>query len=73
MCLFFGLNELGGIDNFLTQVDKDRITAVDFSKWGFSNKNNDDEFGFWPMVIGGFFLYASYYGTDQTQSQRLLS
>jgi Na+/proline symporter len=25
------------------------------------------------MVIGGFFLYASYYGTDQTQSQRLLS
>ena len=25
------------------------------------------------MIIGGFFLYASYYGTDQTQSQRLLS
>ncbi|MBJ24681.1 MAG: sodium transporter [Flavobacteriaceae bacterium] len=73
MCLAFGLNELGGIDNFLTQVDKDRITTVDFGKWGFSNNNNDDEFGFWPMVIGGFFLYASYYGTDQTQSQRLLS
>lgn len=25
------------------------------------------------MVIGGFFLYASYYGTDQTQTQRMLS
>ena len=73
ICLFYGFSELGGIDNFLTHVDKDRITAVDFNKWGFSNADGDDEFGFWPMVIGGFFLYASYYGTDQTQSQRLLS
>lgn len=73
ICLFYGFSELGGWDNFLTHVDKDRITAIDFNKWGFSNANGDDEFGFWPMVIGGFFLYASYYGTDQTQSQRLLS
>lgn len=73
ICLFFGLSELGGIDNFLTLVDKDRLTAIDFSKWGVNNTNNNDGFGFWPMVIGGFFLYTSYYGTDQTQSQRLLS
>ncbi|TYA70066.1 sodium:solute symporter [Seonamhaeicola marinus] len=73
ICLVYGLSELGGFDNFLTHVDKDRLTAVDFSKWGFNNADKNDEFGFWPMVIGGFFLYASYYGTDQTQSQRLLS
>ena len=73
ICLFYGLNELGGIESFVKHVDKERITAVDFSKWGVNNINKDDEFGFWPMVIGGFFLYASYYGTDQTQSQRLLS
>lgn len=73
LCLFYGFSELGGIDNFLTHVDKDRVMAVDFNKWGFNNANGDDEFGFWPMVIGGVFLYASYYGTDQTQSQRLLS
>ena len=73
ICLIYGLSELGGFDNFLTHVDKDRLTAVDFSKWGFNNADKQDEFGFWPMVIGGFFLYASYYGTDQTQSQRLLS
>ncbi len=73
ICLFYGLNELGGIENFINNVDKDRISAVDFKKLGFSNANKTDEFGFWPMVIGGFFLYASYYGTDQTQSQRLLS
>ena len=73
ICLAYGISELGGFENFLTHVDKDRLTAVDFTKWGFSNSNKDDEFGFWPMVIGGIFLYASYYGTDQTQSQRLLS
>lgn len=73
ICLIYGLSELGGFENFLTHVDQDRLTAVDFNKWGFNNADKNDEFGFWPMVIGGFFLYASYYGTDQTQSQRLLS
>lgn len=73
ICLIYGISELGGFDNFLTHVDKDRITAIDFSKWGFNNADKNDEFGFWPMVLGGVFLYASYYGTDQTQSQRLLS
>ena len=73
ICLGYGISELGGFENFLTNVDQDRLTAVDFSKWGFNNADQSDEFGFWPMVIGGFFLYASYYGTDQTQTQRLLS
>ena len=73
ICLIYGIKELGGFDNFLSLVDKDRLTAIDFSKWGFNNANKNDEFGFWPMIIGGFFLYTSYYGTDQTQSQRLLS
>ncbi len=30
-------------------------------------------FAFWPMLIGGFFLYLSYYGCDQSQAQRLLT
>ncbi|NNL09136.1 MAG: sodium/solute symporter [Croceitalea sp.] len=73
ICLIYGISELGGFDNFMTHVDKDRLTAVDFGKLGINNADGNDEFGFWPMVIGGFFLYASYYGSDQTQSQRLLS
>ncbi|WP_340198414.1 sodium:solute symporter family transporter [Ascidiimonas sp. W6] len=73
ICLGYGLSELGGWENFVANVDTNRLQAVDFSKWGFNNGDKNDEFGFWPMVIGGFFLYASYYGTDQTQSQRLLS
>ena len=31
------------------------------------------EFGFLPMITGGFFLYAAYYGCDQSQAQRILS
>jgi SSS family transporter len=69
ICLYFGLNALGGWSSFLEQVDPKRLIAVDFSRLGFAN----DEFGFWPMLIGGFFLYAAYYGTDQSQVQRLLS
>jgi SSS family solute:Na+ symporter len=30
-------------------------------------------FAFWPMLFGGLFLYASYYGCDQSQAQRLLA
>ncbi|MCO6491073.1 MAG: sodium:solute symporter [Phaeodactylibacter sp.] len=69
-CMVFGLVEVGGWDNFLANLDRSRLEAVDFSSLGFSK---GEEFGFWPMVIGGFFLYVSYYGTDQSQAQRMLS
>jgi SSS family solute:Na+ symporter len=32
-----------------------------------------DTFSLWPMLIGGLFLYLSYYGCDQSQAQRLLT
>jgi SSS family solute:Na+ symporter len=38
--------------------------------WGISSGNN---YGFWPMLLGGFFLYTAYYGCDQSQAQRLLA
>ena len=70
VCVVMGLDYLGGIESFTSQVDHSRLNAVNFSDWGIGNSNG---FGFFPMVIGGFFLYASYYGTDQSQVQRLLS
>jgi SSS family solute:Na+ symporter len=30
-------------------------------------------FAFWPMLLGGLFLYLSYYACDQSQAQRLLT
>lgn len=66
---FAGLHYLGGWDQFIAKIDTSRLNAVDFNSWGFQG----DEFGFWPMLIGGLFLYLSYYGTDQSQVQRLFS
>ena len=65
----FALNNLGGIDVFLANVDSERLTVIRASSFGFSG----DEWGLMPMIFGGFVLYASYYGCDQTQAQRTLS
>ena len=44
-------------------------TMVIRNDWGLDGQ----DYGFWPMLIGGFFLYAAYYGCDQSQTQRILS
>ncbi|MEO1449786.1 MAG: sodium transporter, partial [Bacteroidota bacterium] len=69
VCTGYALSYLGGFEALQAQVDPDRLNILDFN-WGIGE---GQEFGFWPMVIGGFFLYASYYGCDQSQAQRSLS
>jgi len=69
ICLYFGWNllqEHGGLAN---GFDQERLKVIDYNL-GIGEGN---EYGLWPMLIGGFFLYVSYYGCDQTQAQRLLS
>lgn len=66
---FYGLHYLGGWSVFVENVDRSRLEAVNFSNLGFDGQ----EFGFWPMLLGGIFLYCSYYGTDQYQAQRIIS
>ncbi|KUO68174.1 MAG: sodium transporter [Lutibacter sp. BRH_c52] len=68
ICLFYGWNLLSDHPEF-TGFEASRLKVLDFSNLGFDG----GEYGFWPMVLGGLFLYLSYYGTDQTQAQRLLS
>ncbi len=48
----------------------ERMQVLRFDQFGGSKET---EFGFWPMTLGGIFLYASYYGCDQSQVQRELS
>jgi SSS family transporter len=69
ICLYFGWNllqEHGGLPN---GFDPERLKVIDYNL-GIGEGN---EYGLLPMIIGGFFLYASYYGCDQTQAQRMLS
>ena len=54
----------------LTGVDPARLVILDLSHHGLGDGAT---FAFWPMLIGGFFLYLSYYGCDQTQAQRILA
>jgi SSS family transporter len=59
-----------GWSTALEAMTPDRYAILDFKHWGFTPETT---YSFWPMLIGGFFLYASYYGTDQSQVQRELS
>lgn len=69
ICLFYGIYVVGGWGEFLANLDQTRLPVINMANYGVEG----DEFGFWPMLIGGFFLYVSYYGTDQSQVQRLFS
>ncbi len=69
ICLFYGLNLVDTNGGFSEILSADRLQVVDYN-WGFTK---GEEYGLVPMIVGGFFLYASYYGCDQTQAQRLLS
>ena len=63
------ISAAGGIES-LTGLGAARAAALDFSQHGFGDGG---EYGFWPLVFGGMFLYMAYYGTDQTQVQRVLA
>ena len=69
ICLVIGYNmmqDTGAFQGF----EPERLQVIDINNFGvFSG----EDYGFLPMLIGGLFLYLSYYGTDQTQAQRLLS
>ena len=64
LCLFMLGDAVGG-----AALAPERLNALQFS-WGLQDSGN---YGFWPMLIGGFFLYAAYYGCDQSQAQRVLA
>lgn len=70
ICGWYALSLLGGWDSFFNTIDPERMQIIDWSNTGLGT---NQEFGFLPMVFGGFFLYASYYGCDQSQAQRMLS
>lgn len=70
ICSYVAYDLIGGWQIFMENLDGDRVEAVNFSNLGLGD---GEEFGFWPMVLGGFFLYTAYYGCDQSQAQRILS
>ena len=69
ICLGFGLmliEDWAGMASLLKAAD---LKAVDIHHHGFGD---GETFSFLPMILGGLFLYISYYGCDQSQVQRVL-
>ena len=69
----YAIGEVGGLTAFQATLSEHlapRLTVLDFEHHGFGDGG---DFAFWPQFFGGFFLLASYYGCDQTQTQRELS
>lgn len=59
----------GGFSAMLDAFPAQRLEPLDFSSHGLGD---GEDFAFWPMLLGGLFLYVSYYGCDQSQVQREL-
>ena len=68
--VWIAVHLVGGLDEVFSRFDPRRLQAVDFRHHGLGDGRT---FAFWPMLLGGLFLYLSYYGCDQTQAQRELS
>lgn len=70
VCGLAAYSLIGGVDNLLAGFDKERLVILDMNSHGLGDGEN---FSFWALVIGGFFLYVAYYGCDQSQIQREMS
>ena len=68
VCLIYGWSNLSQAVDTIS-FDPSRLQVIDFNM----GIGEGQEYGVFPMIIGGLFLYMSYYGCDQTQAQRLLS
>ena len=70
LLLIMLIDSNGGLLTMLDNLPAERRRTLDFTAHGFGDGQT---FAFWPMLIGGVFLYLSYYGCDQSQVQRTLS
>lgn len=69
LCVGFASADAGGLSSALSSLAAERWVGV-----GPGHGLGDGaKAPFWGFLVGGFFLYASYYGVDQSQAQRELS
>ena len=69
VCVYFAAHMAGGFGEMLAVFPADRAAALDPTH----GLGDGARTPFWGFLIGGLFLYVSYYGVDQSQAQRELS
>jgi SSS family transporter len=70
ICIIYAEEMIGSPADVWAAFPEVRRIAID-PAIGLSGSS--DSVPFWAFLIGGIFLYTSYYGTDQSQVQRELS
>ena len=70
ICIVYATEMVGGLDVVWASFPAARRIAFDPST---GLKDAGASVPFWAFLLGGIFLYTSYYGTDQSQVQRELS
>lgn len=68
LCIGYAFNHVGGWGPMFAAIEPQRLVAFN----GGHGLGDESAVPFWAYLIGGFFLYSSYYGTDQSQVQRTL-
>jgi Na+/proline symporter len=69
VAIIFGLDMVGGWSIVQQSVSPERWVTLTPAT-GFTGAEATP---LWGFLIGGFFLYVSYYATDQSQAQRVLA
>lgn len=69
LCIGFVAAQVGGIGSMFAAFEPARYRAFD----PHTGLGDGAQTPFWALLFGGFFLYTSYYGADQSQVQRELS
>ena len=70
VCIVYAADIVGGLGDVWSSFPEARRLAIDPST---GLESAGASVPFWAFLFGGIFLYASYYGTDQSQVQRELS
>lgn len=68
-CIWYTASHVGGFAAMISSLPPERWQSIDLS----TGLGDGGKAPFWAFLFGGFFLYASYYGVDQSQAQRALS
>jgi SSS family solute:Na+ symporter len=69
ICVGFAAQLAGGMGEMLAAFPAERAAALNPAH----GLGDGAKTPFWGFLVGGFFLYISYYGVDQSQAQRELS
>jgi SSS family transporter len=69
LCISFAMERAGGLQATLNALPSERWQMIDPG----TGLGDGSATPFWGFLLGGLFLYMSYYGTDQSQVQRELS